>query len=106
MTALNPYKAPAGTELDLALHQRFFGNDTPPLPYSTEDKAADKLKALLKSKYGFPVLTGETRTRPRKYFARFDSGPSTATETLAETYALAMARLALVISEKRDPSAH
>ena len=62
------------------------------------------MRTRLKAMYKFPVKVGETKTRPTKFFARFDSGPSTSTEVLAETRALAICRLALVIGSRRDLS--
>jgi hypothetical protein len=102
----NPYKAPPGPETDRAIHERFFGPAVSSFPYSTDESAADKLKSRIKTIYGYPVQTGHTKTRPRKFFARFDSGPSTSTEVLAETLPLAICRLALVIAAKRDPASH
>lgn len=74
--------------------------------YSTDESAADRVKARIKSMYGYPVETGQTKMKPRKFFARFESGPSTSTEVLADTLPLAICRLALVIAAKRDPAAH
>ena len=102
----NPYKARAGSETDGAVHDRFFGSGFPLLPYSTDEGAAETVRLRIKTTYGYPVQTGHTRTRPRRYFARFDSGPSTSTEVLAETLPLAICRLALVIAAKRDPASH
>lgn len=76
------------------------------MAYSTNESAADKVKSRIKAVYGYPVHTGYTKTRPRKYFARFESGPSTSTEALADTLPLAICRLALVITAKRDPASH
>lgn len=70
------------------------------LPFSNEQKAADKVKARVKALHGFPVTTGETRLRTRRFFARLETVPSTATEVLAETLPLAICRLALVVSLK------
>ena len=102
MLGSNPYKASAGQETDELIHQQFFSRESATLPYSTDDSAADKVRARLKAMYKCPVQVGETKTRPRKFFARFDSGPSTSTEVLAETRALAICRLALVIGNRRD----
>ena len=100
----NPYKAGPGAELDRWLHNYFFSNTSQePLPYSTDDKAADKLRARMNSFYGSRVDTGTTRVQSARYFARLESGPSTSTETLAATYALAICRLALVVALRRDP---
>ena len=101
----NPYKAVPSRELDTWLHHRFFRDAQPePLPYSTDDKAAEKLRARLKSTYGHPVEIGTTQLRNARFFARLESGPSTSTETLADTLSLAICRLALVVSSKRDPA--
>ena len=106
MQGTNPYKAPPGSETDDAVHERFFGPNQPALAYSTDSSAAEKVKLRLKAIYGYPVQTGETKTRPKIYFARLESGPSTSTEALADTLPLAICRLALVIAAKRDPAAH
>ena len=55
--------------------------------------------------HGYPVSTGETRIRTRRYFARLETGPSTATEVLAETLPLALCRLALVLSMRSSQAA-
>lgn len=101
----NPYKADPGSELDAWLHSYFFANDpsAKPLAYSTDEKAAEKLRSRLKTMYGHKVHIGTTTLRQMPYFARLESGPSTSTETLAETPALAISRLALVVAMRRDP---
>jgi hypothetical protein len=100
----NPYKASPGVALDDWLHSYFFANTShKPLAYSTDEKAADKLRARMKSLYGHKVETGTTALREARHFARLESGPSTSTETLAPTYALAISRLALVVALRRDP---
>ena len=95
--------ASPGPEMDRAVHDQFFAGNGDVLPYSTEESSAEKVRSRLKAMYKCPVLVGETKTRPRKYFARFDTGPSTATEVLAETQPLAICRLALLIGLKREP---
>ena len=102
MLGFNPYKADSGPEVDAAIHEHFFAPDGPVLPYSTDDSSAEKVRARIKALYKYPVQVGVTKTRPPKFFARFESGPSTSTEVLAETKALAICRLALVIGMKRD----
>ncbi len=97
--------ASPGPEVDRAIHEQFFSGSGNVLPYSTDVDSADKVRSRLKAMYKCPVLIGETKTRPKKYFARFDSGPSTATEVLAETPALAICRLALLIGMKRESGA-
>ena len=102
LNGLNPYKASPGSQTDESIHQHFFSGENQVLAYSTDDSAAEKVKARLKALYKCPVQIGETKTHPRKFFARFDTGPSTSTEVLAETKALAICRLALVIGMRRD----
>ena len=104
MEISNPYKASPGVEFDNWLHQHFFADTSQePLPYSTDDRAAEKLRARIKSLYGYKVQTGTTSVRTGKFFARLETGASTSTETLAETLPLAIARLALVVALRRDP---
>jgi hypothetical protein len=106
LAGYNPYKASPGPDTDKAIHDHFFGSGANLLPYSIDPHAAEKVRSRIKSVYGYPVQVGETKTRPRQYFARFESGPSTSTEALADTQALAICRLAMVISTKRDPASH
>jgi len=100
---LNPYTHPAGVELDHILHKRLLAqDDTGGIPpYSIDASLSSKIRAKLKSKYGHPIIVGRTRMSNRPFFARYDSDPSTATEVVAETEALAICRLALVLL-KRD----
>jgi hypothetical protein len=104
LRGFNPYRAIPGPETDQAIHERLFSGDGGVLPYSTDESSAEKVRARLKAMYKFPVHVGETKTHPRKFFARFESGPSTSTEVLADSKALAICRLALLIGMKRDPS--
>jgi hypothetical protein len=101
---VNPYTYPAGPELDLIIHRTLFaeatGNDGAPA-YSTNVSESSKVRARLKSAYGHPIIVGQTRMSSRKFFARYDSDPSTATEALAETEPLAICRLALVLIKRR-----
>ncbi|MDX1951551.1 MAG: hypothetical protein SFY81_05170 [Verrucomicrobiota bacterium] len=92
-----------GVELDRAIHTKLFGlvEDSIVPPYSTEEAEANKVKAKIKSLWGKPIVCGETRLRPKKWFARYDSDPSTSTEVLAESYPLAICRLAIVLAERR-----
>jgi hypothetical protein len=102
LPGINPYKIPAGQELDALVHERIFNRTSDPLDYSTNLNNADKLRLRIKSLYGHGVTTGQTRLRRQPYFARFESGPSTSTEVLAESLPLALCRLALLLSEKHD----
>lgn len=96
LKGVNPYTLPAGKELDAVVTELLYPGSEP-LPFSTDTRLADKVKAQLKALYGFPIVEGKTRLPGRKYFARFESGPSTSTEVLAETREVAICRLAVLI---------
>ena len=97
---VNPYTFPAGPELDAIIHRKLFGqnaeNESAP-PYSTNSSESSKVRSKLKSNYGHPIVIGQTRMSNKRFFARYDSDPSTATEVLAESEALAICRLALIL---------
>jgi hypothetical protein len=102
---VNPYTYPAGPELDLIIHQRLFGHksqngDVP--AYSTTASEAGRIRSRLKTEFGHPIVVGQTRMSTRRYFARYDSDPSTATEVLAESEALALCRLALILIRRHS----
>jgi len=98
----NPYQLDAGRELDALVHKHYFPEMAEvALPsYSTDTGLAETLLAKLQSKYGNKVLAGATKLRGKKWFARLDTGPSTSTEALGETKALAICRLAAVMASK------
>lgn len=100
---VNPYTFPASPELDEIIHRKLFGhngeNEKAPL-YSTNTGESAKVRSKLKSTYGKPIVTGQTRMANKRFFARYDSDPSTATEVLAETEALAICRLALILVKR------
>ena len=99
----NPYSFPTGPELDEIIHRRLFGqngeNGRPP-SYSTNVSESSKVRTRLKSNYGHPIIVGQTRMAMKRFFARYDSDPSTATEVLAETEPLAICRLALILLKR------
>ena len=100
---VNPYTFPAGPELDEIIHRKLFGqnteNEKAPL-YSTSSSESSKVRTKLKSNFGKPIVIGQTRMANKKFFARYDSDPSTATEVLADTEALAICRLALILLKR------
>ena len=102
---VNPYTFPAGQELDLIIHRTLFAeateDDRSAPAYSTNVSESSKVRSRLKSTYGHPIVVGQTRMSSRRFFARYDSDPSTATEALAETEPLAICRLALVLIKRR-----
>lgn len=99
----NPYSFPAGPELDEIIHRGLFGvkNENGRVPsYSTSAVELTKIRSRLKSNFGHPIVTGQTRMATKRFFARYDSDPSTATEVLAETEPLAICRLALILLKR------
>lgn len=99
MNPINPYKVPAGAELDRAIHTLLFereptSSDCP--NYSDDVTEARKVVAKLKSRFGESIITGRTRISKKPWFARYDKDPSTATEVVAEPPSLAICRLALL----------
>ena len=99
----NPYRAVAGEELDRLIHQKLFAESPSGgcPPYSTDETASLAVVTKLRKMFHIPLVTGKTHSRPVRFFARWDSGPSTSTEVLAETLPLAVCRLALIVSDKR-----
>src|SRR5688500_12269660 len=100
---VNPYTFPAGPELDEIIHRKLFGqnagNEKAPL-YSTDTSESSRVRSKLKSNFGKPIVIGQTRMANKRFFARYDSDPSTATEVLAESEALAICRLALILLKR------
>ena len=95
---LDPFRLQPGLEMDTAIHTLLFGlPDSGVFPhYSTDLKEAEKVRVRVKVLYDASIVTGRTRIRGKPWFARYDSDPSTCTEVVAETPALAICRLALV----------
>lgn len=97
MGDIDPYRMPAGPQLDELIHTRVMGlSDREYLPYSTDEKAAKRVLARIKADSGRTVVVGKTALRTARYFARYESDPSDGTEALAETLPLAICRLALI----------
>ena len=99
---MNLYSVPAGTQLDALIEERLFGRKVEPgaLPeYSTDETFADRVRSKLRQKYG-TIICGNTKIRGKGWFARYGNDPSTSLEVVAETYPLAVCRLALLLSAK------
>ncbi len=99
MDPINPYKVPAGSDLDRAIHTLLFEEDLEASDcpnYSDDAELARKVVAKLKSRFGESIITGRTRISKKPWFAPYDKDPSTATEVVAETPSLAICRLALL----------
>jgi hypothetical protein len=99
----NPYSFPPGPELDDIIHRGLFGgkNENGRTPsYSTTASESSRVRTRLKANYGHPIVVGQTRMTTKRFFARYESDPSTATEVLAETEPLAICRLALILLKR------
>jgi hypothetical protein len=100
---INPYTLGPGSETDLLLHKRFFagrGSSENVPSYTTDESASERLRARLKAVYGHPIVVGQTRMKSRRFFARYDSDPSTSTEVLAPSIPLAICRLAVLLMRR------
>ena len=98
----NPYKASAGESIDQLLNEAYFPEQEKPEKFSTDAASAKNLVKRIESAYIRKVVTGTTKTKPPLHFARLETDPSTSTETTAETYPLAVARLGLVLALRRS----
>ena len=101
MSEINPYRYPAGTELDRLIQRQIMGlgdEDCP--PYSTDERAARQVLTKLKSSSGKSIVVGKTALRQTRWFARYETDASDGTEVLAESLALAICRLALLRAVK------
>jgi hypothetical protein len=99
---LNPYQFPPGPALDKLIHSQIFkaSASVPFKPYSTSESGAAELRRELALLWGYPIVVGRSHIRHKSWFARCESDPSTCTEVLAETWPLAVARLAAIFVEK------
>ena len=88
--------------MDELIHRRLFGGgDGESVPrYSTDETLLGKVRNRIRIRHGHRVVTGTTQTRPKRWFARYETDPSTATEVLAETENLAVCRLAIHLSQR------
>ena len=99
MDPIDPYKMPAGPELDAAIQRLLFEKAAASSGcpnYSEDPLEASKVIVKLKTRLGEVVITGRTRIKSKPWFARYDKDASTSTEVVAETSSLAICRLALL----------
>ena len=72
---------------------------TPP-PYSTDESLMERLKGKIHERHSKQIVIGKLRATPVRYFARYESGASTATEVLGASRPLALSRLAILLMAK------
>jgi hypothetical protein len=89
---------PAGADLDSLIHQQLLKESAKEAApqYSSDERLSPRVKAAITRRFGYAVVVGRTRRAPGR-FARLETGPSTATEALAESEPLALCRLAAVL---------
>lgn len=91
---MNPYTFHSGPVLDSLVHQEVLGLSGPPDSYSTDERAAEKAYRHLRASLGRKLKCGHSHIRGKPWFARNENDANGGTEVLAETYALAICRLA------------
>jgi hypothetical protein len=99
----DPYRAEAGPELDAVIHRRLMQMVAAgPCPaYSTDDMLAKQVLSRLRM--GRPsVIVGRTSLPGRTWFARYEHNAMDGTEVFADTFALAICRLALLRMEEAE----
>jgi hypothetical protein len=96
----NIYKFPASEELNKVIHHDILHKESPIPDYSGEKDAAQSLERELRRTLPAKIVVGRVRRPVGHWFARYESDPSTATEVVAETYPLAISRLAVLCSSR------
>ncbi len=100
---INPYQILPGPQLDGIIHEQIMkmavsSNGYP--AYSNDTKLAKRVLGKLESANNRRVTIGRTHVENRTWFARFETNSMDGTEVLAETFALAVCRLALLHLEE------
>jgi hypothetical protein len=93
----NLYRYPAGPDLDALIQSKLFcvSDNSPVPPYSSDEATGRLVERKLRSIAKTKIVTGKS-FKDLRWFARYGEDPSTATEVLADTYPLAVCRLALI----------
>lgn len=95
---MDPFHLPAGSELDAHIHHCFLkqalSRECP--AYSTDAAAAEIVRKHLEREYRGRIVTGRTTMSKSPWFARYEIDRGNPTEVLAETYPLAICRLAVL----------
>lgn len=99
---MNPYTISPGPVLDSLIHQEVLGLNGQPDRYSTDDRAAQKTYSFLRSALGRKLKCGHSQIRGKPWFARYENDANGGTEVLAETYPLAICRLALLTKAREE----
>jgi hypothetical protein len=103
MFQTDPYRVPAGGELDQMIHSCVMGQSSEASPpYSQDSEAASRVLSKLKQVTHAHVVVGRTSLKGRAWFARYETDPSDGTEVFGDTSALAICRLALLHTAKAE----
>ncbi|MBI4657813.1 MAG: hypothetical protein HY735_03000 [Verrucomicrobia bacterium] len=106
MENVSPYGVSASGELDAWIHVRVLRN--PPSPvypaYSTNPDEATRLRKAFEERFGLRVTIGRTQIKEASWFARYETDLGNPTEVIADTYPLAMCRLAVLRTKLADES--
>ena len=98
MLDIDPYRAQAGPALDALIHQHVMNEPATSAgcpAYSTDDKLAKSVLGKLKSRGRLLFTIGRTELEGRTWFARSETNAMNGTEVFAESFPLAVCRLAL-----------
>jgi hypothetical protein len=100
--ALNPYEVLAGHELDAYVHQHVLKKPlNHQIPkYSTDAGEADQLRREIERQGRVKIVVGQTSSRRKLWFARYELQTGNPTEVLAEDYSLAICRLAILLARR------
>ncbi len=102
----DPYRAGPGPELDALIHERLMKlpcKDGRAPAYSADTNLAKRV--LTKLKMGQQsVIVGRTSLEGRTWFARYERNEMDGTEVFADSFELAICRLALLRIADSDPA--
>src|SRR5690348_1456848 len=99
MLQQNPYVAEPGPALDRFIHERVMkeSNTAGACPaYSGDEKSARKVLSTLRALGKGSIIVGRTDLEGRTWFARYETDAMNGTEVFADTFALAVCRMALL----------
>jgi len=98
----NPYRCPAGRELDAFIHQSLKDSSSSlEIPdYSTNETAARMLTQVLKQRYRGKFSVGRTKSTIQPFYARYETRYRQYHEVLADSYALAVSRLSMLLIQR------
>lgn len=100
--SFDPFHAAPGRELDAHVPHQILNqplSSTYP-KYSSDPSAANVLRKHLETSKSLRITVGKTATRPSAWFARYEIDKGNPTEVLADSYPVAICRLAILRSNR------